>query len=179
MAGGEQALHWTPPSDYWQYQTRSSQWGESYASHQAPSPSTRQCWRRYGAQQMAHTQEQELVVAKREWCSLEIRFIYSILRLFATFYTCNCAHISMVVDGPSIQSKANKVRLLLFKVLLDGRLPLGIYLGKNSHLYSLASMLGPHVCGHSRIWGFPWGAPILAPPDQLVAVKASYQSEVA
>ena len=36
----------------------------------------------------------------------------------------------MVVDGPSIQSKANKLRLLLFKVLLDGRLPLGIYLGR-------------------------------------------------
>lgn len=38
----------------------------------------------------------------------------------------------MVMDGPSIQSKANKLRLLLLKVLLDGRLPLGIYLGRDS-----------------------------------------------
>ena len=129
--GGYPPLPWLKKIENWKIGPKTVFFkAKNAVSHRAPSPSTQQCWRRYGAQQMARTQEQELVVAKKEWCSLEIRFIYSILRLFATFYTCNCAHISMVVDGPSIQSKANKVRLLLFKVLLDGRLPLGIYLGR-------------------------------------------------
>ena len=74
-----------------------------------------------------------VVFAKLELCSLEENIFVLNCSIFLKKNTCNSTHVSMVVvDGPTIQGKADILRLFILDVFLDSCFALVIYLQDNA-----------------------------------------------